>query len=358
LISIFIVGLFIPAWAVYADSTPTPYDLIAAVNSYREANGLYDLTADSSVMAAAQGHADWIVETGQGGHTGAGGSDETTRAMWAGYGGGQAIACDEAWAATSTISEAFSGAWSDVTHQAVLLNGWGNNYTDIGAGVAQYKTGDNKGNYVMVVDVCLIKGKGGPSSYITTTPGTLVAPSAQATSDINQYITAILTSTPNADGSVTHIVKNGQNLLNIALAYGVKMADIRELNGMAEDSTLIYEGQNLLIYGAGKVPTNLPATETPVNTRTPKPTYTPRPTKPAFTPTPAGTATPTMTPTPKSLMAILAPNGFDGRTVGMILIGICALGLVGVGISSVPSLGKKKPARKIDPMVDKVEEEE
>lgn len=351
-----LAGFFLPL-SVQADSTPSGSDLAAAVNAYREANGLYDLTMDSALMAAAQGHADWIVETGQGGHTGAGGSDETTRAMWAGYGGGKTIKCDEAWASTSSISSAIYSAWSDATHQAVLLNGWGNSYTDIGAGVAAYTDGDKKGNYVMVVDVCLMEGKSAPSSYITTTPGTLVAPSAAATSDINPYIIPITTSTPNPDGSVVHVVMNGQNLLNIALAYGVKMADIRELNGMAEDSTLIYEGQHLVIFGAGSVPTNPPSTETPVSSKTPKPTYTPRPTRAAFTPTPPGTATPTLTPTPKPLLAVIAPNGIDGRTIGIILIILCSLGLLGLGISSLPEKKQVKSEKKPDPVTDPVDEE-
>ena len=40
-------------------------------------------------------HAEWIVATGQGGHIGASGSDETVRVSWTGYGGGAAIQCDE-----------------------------------------------------------------------------------------------------------------------------------------------------------------------------------------------------------------------------------------------------------------------
>ena len=60
-------------------SQPTGYDLAAVVNAYRVANGYYQLNPHAQVMAAAQAHAEWIVETGQGGHIGAGGSDETTR---------------------------------------------------------------------------------------------------------------------------------------------------------------------------------------------------------------------------------------------------------------------------------------
>ena len=66
------------------------------------ANGYYAIGTNSLVMSAAQGHADWIVQTGQGGHTGAGGSDETVRVGWTGYGGGAEIKCDENWAMASS----------------------------------------------------------------------------------------------------------------------------------------------------------------------------------------------------------------------------------------------------------------
>ena len=59
------------------ESQPTGYDLVAAVNGYRAANGYYQIPVNSLVMAAAQTHAEWIVATGQGGHIGANGSNET-----------------------------------------------------------------------------------------------------------------------------------------------------------------------------------------------------------------------------------------------------------------------------------------
>ena len=117
---------------------PSGYDLVAGVNAYRASQGYYAIGTNALVMAAAQSHADWIVQTGQGGHTGAGGSDETMRVSWTGYGGGAEIKCDEAWAAASTVDEAIYNQWSDWTHQEVMLNGWGNRYTDAGGGVADW----------------------------------------------------------------------------------------------------------------------------------------------------------------------------------------------------------------------------
>ncbi len=130
-ITVLLLGLALvaslSAFSLPADaSQPTGYDLAAVVNAYRVANGYYQLDPHAQVMAAAQAHADWIVETGQGGHIGAGGSDETTRVSWTGYGDGATILCDENWAGGSSIDDVMAGAWSDWTHQEVMLNTWRN----------------------------------------------------------------------------------------------------------------------------------------------------------------------------------------------------------------------------------------
>jgi len=51
-----------------AGAEPNGYDLAAAVNAYRAANGYYALSPNSLVMSAAQTHAAWIVDSGRAGH--------------------------------------------------------------------------------------------------------------------------------------------------------------------------------------------------------------------------------------------------------------------------------------------------
>ena len=81
-ITLLIIILFTQSFSDWgACLLPGPYELIDTVNSYRISMGLYALNPESHVMAAAQSHADWIVSTGNGGHTGASGSDETMRAI-------------------------------------------------------------------------------------------------------------------------------------------------------------------------------------------------------------------------------------------------------------------------------------
>jgi len=239
------ISLFSFYMPIYANQ-PTGYDLAAAVNAYRQANGYYTLNPHSQVMAAAQAHAEWIVQTGQGGHIGTGGSDETMRVSWTGYGAGAEIRCDENWGGGSSIEEVMSGAWSDWVHQEVMLNAWGNRYTDIGGGVAP--RGD--GHYVFVLDVCLVVGQEAsgevPQSTAITTP---VAVNLQSPSASN-FINPVTRATPQADGSITHKVLYGQTLIAIAEAYGVSLDTLRSLNNLAADATIIWEGDELLIQPA------------------------------------------------------------------------------------------------------------
>ena len=292
---------------------------------------LYALSYNSQLMSAAQAHADWIVETGNGGHTGAGGSDETVRAMWAGYGNGASIHCDEAWASTDSIESAVYSAWSDWIHQAVMLDYWGNGYTDAGGGVAR----NGNGSYVYIFDLCMVSGK--PASNAPTAVNTQAYDSngaiVEPTADLSQFISSVKVAAPAADGSITHVVDYGQTLVQIALAYGVKVADIRDLNYMAEDSTLIYPEQKLLIKAAtSKV--KAVSTGTPESTAqsgestavigtepTLAPSFTPR-----VRPTKTATITSTLlqiTPTPTPQQS----TGMDVKSIGVVLVVGSLIGL-------------------------------
>jgi len=298
-------------------SQPNGYDLVAAVNAYRASKGYYALNPHPLVMSAAQAHAEWIVSTGQGGHIGPGGSDETMRVSWTGYGGGAAIKCDENWASSGSIEDAVYSAWSDWTHQEVMLNAWGNRYTDVGGGVAKQSTG----RYVFVLDVCMIVGKGGGG----TVPGATANP--PATADFSNYIYGVTRATPMADGTIKHTVKYGQSLNSIADAYGTTTDSLRTLNNMAADETIIYPDQVLLIQrgnGSSAASTN---TSTPA-----APNLSPS----MATPVPARTRQPTPSATAQSESST-PPSGMEQgqtlRNTGILLIGLCGLGLLFVLVS-------------------------
>jgi LysM repeat protein len=303
-------------------TAPTPYDVMAAVNAHRAANGYYALTPNTLVMAAAQTHAEWIVTTGQGGHIGASGSDETVRVSWTGYGGGAEIRCDENWASGRTVQDAMVGAWSDWTHQEVMLNAWGNRYTDMGAGVAAY--GD--GRYVFILNVCLVVGQEFDGS-VPEANDALTPTDPLATADRSNYIYGVTLATPAADGSVTHTVLYGQTLAAIAKAYGVTIETLRTLNTIATDSTIIWVGEELVIQPAGSVPTyTQEAAPTEAAEATPSATTLIQTEAPQ-----AIVSAPTQTPTPQA-----APVYKEGTPIaGMVVLGLAGAALVfGVVFSS------------------------
>ncbi|MGD8624415.1 MAG: LysM peptidoglycan-binding domain-containing protein [Anaerolineae bacterium] len=103
------------------------------------------------------------------------------------------------------------------------------------------------------------------------------SPTAQAT---QPPPTAPPTATPTGEvATVTHTVKRGETLSEIAKAYEVTTQAIVAANDL-ENANLIVTGQKLIIPAPGQVPTQGP-------TATPKPK----------TPTPESQATPTATPT-------------------------------------------------------------
>lgn len=141
-------------------------------------------------------------------------------------------------------------------------------------------------------------------------------------------IPSILTATPLPDGMIIHIVSPGENMASIAEAYGVSLATIRGLNGMAPESNLIFPGQRLIIRQA------LPPSATPTITATvPRPTRTPSPVAPTRTRVPTRTPTPSLTPSATIFPLVAAANGFvvDYRQPLLyVMIGLCAVGLVWV----------------------------
>jgi LysM repeat protein len=138
---------------------------------------------------------------------------------------------------------------------------------------------------------------------------------------------AILTATPQPDGSIIHEVAPGQALWSIAQAYGLSIDAISRLNNLATDAVL-YAGDKLVV-APSFTPTSSPTiTNTlPPPTRTPIPTHTPRP------PTLTASLAPTHTATPKVLLPPL--EGDTRRSVGIGLIAVCALGILMVIIHAL-----------------------
>lgn len=145
--------------------------------------------------------------------------------------------------------------------------------------------------------------------------------SAQEDQPTPTYSSWIITSTPNPDGSIVHIVQEGETLWDISLAYGVPGAEIMGNSGNSPTVTDVYVGQVLIIR-----PPNS-STQTPTLTSTPT-RITPQATllRPTLTPIPTQTLFPTLTPTdqPNVLFRAFA----DTHTVGITMVSISGVGIL------------------------------
>jgi LysM repeat protein len=294
------------------------YQVVAAVNAFRTANGLPALQIDNALMAAAQAHSDYQASIGQITHTGAGGTRPADRAAAYGFGGGAQIFVSEniAGGITMTIDKAIYDYWQDSLHLQTMLNPAAL-YIGAGVGVA--------GDYVYyTVDTGYYVGAPGSGSQDTAAPGVSEAsaapaePAAPSGSSIDPFIVA----TQAEDGSIIHIVGYGQSLIGIANTYNVEVADLLTLNNMTLDS-FIYPGDEIIIQPAytptiTEAPTTPAPTSTSTATNQPKEaTSTPRATiAPPNTPT----ASPTQTPAP-----IVISPGHEPIVVGTVLVALAIL---------------------------------
>ncbi len=317
MIGCMLILAWLPAQAASGVSAPSAWDLLAAVNSLRAANGLPAYQADGALMAAAQGHSEYQASIGTWSHQGAGGSYEWDRAAAAGYGGGASIHCDEAVAIAGTamgVDYVVNTLWADYDHRVlVLLNA---SYLHAGAGAVE-----KDGMVYYTLDACYTGAGAGNNN---TTASKAPANTVQQPTATREVIESVVTSTPMPDGSVIHEVQPGQALWSIAIAYGIKIADIAALNKLDANNPVVFIGDKLVVRGTSTVtltPTEtstlVPVTRTPTRTRTPRLTL------------PTRTVTPLPSETPKPLIPTLPP--LPERTEQMLgygLIAVCGLGLL------------------------------
>jgi len=315
-----------PSMLVQAGSRREPQlqinaiDVANAVNALRTAHGLTPYSINSILMFTAQSQADFMASTGQVTHSGPAGSTLTQRLLAAGYpldgdlslGGFRAeniTSGNESMSAESAVQ-----AWmGDALHQNTMLSPY---LTEIGAGVALAN-----GRVYLVIDCARPKDASAAPSV-----DTLVFESGTSVPEGEVPMSPVLLSTPNARGEVVHEVQSGQTLWQLAITYGVKIDDIKKLNGLSDNN--IYPGNKLLI--------KLEATATPAAST-------------AIT-IPGTTAAPSITTTTTAFRFVSATMTFTPRseqksnTAHTWAIGIVALAVVGAG--AIAWLGAKSDADK------------
>ena len=255
---------------------PTPAQVIEAVNGLRLAYGLPPLNAHPVLMQIAQTEADGIA-AGMPGHWR---PNNITLGQWLlalGYPLLGDLSLDgyraENWTQASSAIDAIEQWKSDEPHLNTMIS---INRSDIGAAIAP----NGVGSYIFVLETALQanSGKMQYNAYPTLTAIAMeqvavYGDAAQAAQSllVPQYIMPVVRATARPDGDVIHEVKNGQSMWSIAIEYGVKIEQIRQLNNLS--STDIRSGQKLLVQkGATQpIPTSNVA-ETPVVPMT----FTPR----------------------------------------------------------------------------------
>ncbi len=294
---------------------PTAAELIVAVNQVRISRGNAALEVDPILMSTAQYTAEVMASTGSCAHLGG----VSARVMAAGYGGGQiSFATENISCGTSKTAESIVYSdWADDLHMLPMVNA---SYRHIGAGVAEAN-----GLYYFVVQAAYTTNATyvpGSSSVTVPTyaPGTTPQPTQQA-------VLSVQTVTPQADGSIVHIVQYGQTLYDIATAYGLSVTQLMGMNGLGDSSIRV--DQRLIVRNAISPTPSLTASLTPKPpTRTVTPSRTPRP------PTATRTITPTATATIHTLrddLPDITPESRRNLGIGMIIV--CGLGLIAMAVA-------------------------
>ena len=299
----------------------SPFDLINAVNALRASYGLGPYSINSILMDTAQAQAEFMAATGNVTHAGPGGIGLTDRLLAAGYplGGDLSAGGFRAENITSgnenrTAQSAVDGWTGDALHLNTMISP---NLSEIGAGVAIAN-----GRVYYVIDCALPNTDGLPQASTSVPRSASTVPAREAPVSVG------ILSTPNSDGDVIHEVKPGQSLWQIAIAYEVKIDDIKRLNNLFDNN--IYPGNKLLIK-TDVVPATASPTEFPIG----EPTGTSiqvvvSPTS-AFLPTAAQTSNPAETTSPDSV---------NIKSIMGIAMGIIALALLAGGVFTW--LGSKK----------------
>ena len=295
----------------------SPFDLINAVNALRTSYGLAPYSISPILMFTAQSQAEFMAATGDVSHTGFGGSSLTDRLLAAGYplagdlslGGFRAenIASGNE---DRTAQSAVEGWTRDASHLNTMISP---NLSEIGAGVAIAN-----GRVYYVIDAAL------PTTGPVLPASTVIAGSGSTGPPPETRISVAVVSTPNPEGDIIHEVQVGQSLWQIAIAYEVKIDDIKRLNNLLDDS--IYPGSRLLIKT--EAPVTLIPTASMTEVQVSDPTVMPTSAVPAATT--ASLETPTSGTSIPSAVAETMP--VDNQSIMRVAIGIIVLALLGGGI--------------------------
>lgn len=236
-----IVGILFCLFWVVGETTAVQAQSASAiyqeVNQFRTNNGLAPFQYSSALAAAAQNQANYMAANNIfSSHIGAGGSTPQSRASAAGYIG--RVTENIVGGTGLTAPRGLTWWVSSPVHYNTLIT---SRYQEAGTGFASNGT-DNF--YVLVV--------GQPSDA--------PPPPAADTSPAPLYITPITLAQPGEDGSIVHMVQEGQALWSLAAHYEIALSDLLLFNSLPANA-IVRPGDRITIRLAeGQAP---PPTPTP-----------------------------------------------------------------------------------------------
>jgi LysM repeat protein len=262
---LFLFFLFITLSGVKTGSASTyinepltsPAQLIAAINNYRQQNGVQTLGENSILMSLAQSQSDYQASTGNISHTGPGGTKPIDRAYAAGYGDGNKIFLSEIifGGYHVTVDDAMTWWKGSSLHNRVMLD---SQYLEIGAGV----TTDGDWTY-FTAEIAWVTGISAPAGAGETDSSGDTSESAGE--DVLLPV-PIIKATPNEDGSIIHIIQEGQTLWSIAAVYEVDLDTLLKQNNLTRTS-LVFPGEEIIVQPPGSVLQKTPGETTPEGTK-------------------------------------------------------------------------------------------
>ncbi|MAT99960.1 MAG: hypothetical protein CL608_22700 [Anaerolineaceae bacterium] len=236
-----IVGILLCLFLVVGETTAVQAQSASAifqeVNQFRLNNGLAPFQYSNALAAAAQNQANFMAaNTVFTSHVGAGGSTPQSRAAASGYVG--RVSENIVGGTGMTAARGLNWWVSSPVHYNTLIT---SRYQEAGTGFA---TNGNENFYVLVV--------GQPSD---APPPPAADPSPEVL-----FITPITLAQPGEDGSIVHVVQDGQALWSLAAHYELPLSDLLLFNSLPANA-IVQPGDRITIRLAeGQAP---PPTPTP-----------------------------------------------------------------------------------------------
>lgn len=210
-------------------------DLLGRINSLRIGLGLTPYTLHPALMAAAQSHAQWMVETGQVTHIQDDGSNPASRAAAAGY-TSQWVSENIYMGGLASVDTAWNFWINSPIHYAGLTS---INYQHIGIGTAQ---GEGGQAFVLVFGV----PSGADVAQANTSGTGAIGADAAEPAAPPSYVVGT-----DEVGNIMHELQQGQTLGDVLLIYGYtwdELPALMALNGLTEEDARYLEvGQIILV---------------------------------------------------------------------------------------------------------------